>query len=427
MKIDYFTMTPPWPDTTGANLRVNAIYDSLLRHDYDVRLVVLGEKPDRTTRRRLDQVGARVYSNWSDALPAKVARYLFGAVIGRDPVASPFLHHWGLEHFGRLVVERQPDAILLGSVYLAPLIPILQNLLPNLPIILDNHNVESLLHERMRAQGETLRVRLPAGVVARASRHLEREYLCRATQVWACSEVDAGYFRCTYGVPKVHILPNVVDTQAFDCSSASEARAIVFTGTLWYPPNDQAARRLIQISRRLSRQGLEHRLYLVGQGPKAALVNEARRGPNVVVTGAVPDVRPYLGRASVFAAPLRAGSGTKLKLLQAMSMGKAIVTTTIGAEGLRLTDGVDAIVTDDDAGFERHLVRLLQSPDERARLGAAARSHVVEQFSLEAFRCTIGETLRELFRPAVGQAPMSAPTRGASSTGEQRPQGKSQE
>lgn len=402
LRLDYFTTTAPWPATTGARLRVSAIHDALQRHAIDVRLVVVGERPDAVTRRRIESAGGSLHPNRSDALLPKALRYLQGALVGRDPVAGQFFDAAGLERFGRGVAARRPHAVLLGNVFLAPLIPTLQALVPGMPIILDNHNVESLLHQRMGARGDSLRVRLPAGIVARTSRRLEHRYLSRADQVWACSEVDADYFRRTYGLARVHVIPNVIDTEQLSCSARGEERAIVFTGTLWHPPNDQAAHRLIEMSQRLRARGVQHTLYIVGQGPKSALLRRARQNPDVVVTGDVPDIQAYIARADVVAAPLAVGSGTKLKLLQAMSMGKPIITTAIGAEGLQLTHGVDAIVAG-EPDFERHLIRLLDSPQERARLGAAARSHAVEHFSLTALRARMAAALREIL-PAVALA-----------------------
>lgn len=402
MRLDYFTTTAPWPPTTGARLRVSAIYEALQRHDIEVRLIIVGERPDPATLRRLERAGGSAHARGSDAPLPKAIRYLQGALVGLDPIAGRFFDAPGLERFGRLVAERQPDAVLLGNVFLAPLIPRLRALLPELRVILDNHNVESLLHQRMVARGASLRVRLPAAIVARTSRRLEHRYLARADQVWACSDVDAGHLRAAHHLRRVHTIPNVVDTREFARSGDGEEPAIVFTGALWHPPNDQAAHRLIELSARLRAQGVRHTMYLVGQGPKAALARKAEENPDVVITGEVPDIKPYIARARVVAAPLEVGSGTKLKLLQAMSMGKALVTTAIGAEGLQLTDGVEAIVAE-ASDFERHLVRLLQSPEERERLGTAARAHAIACFSLEALQRAMGEALREVL-PAVALA-----------------------
>lgn len=405
MRLDYFTTTAPWPPTTGARLRVGALHDTLQRHDIDVRLMVVGERPEAEIRRRIEDAGGAVFPSRCDATLPKVFRYVHGALSGRDPVVGQFFDAPGLERFARRVAARRPDAVLLGNVFLAPLIPTLRRHLPGLRIILDNHNVESLLHRRMGAAGGSLRVRVPAGIVARTSQRLEDEFLSRADQVWACSDVDAEHFRRAHRLPRVFTIPNVVDTDELTAGPerGGAGRSIVFTGTLWHPPNDQAAHRLIGICRQLSERGAAHTLYLVGQGPKPALLRRARHNPDVIVTGFVPDIEDYIARADIVAAPLDVGSGTKLKILQAMSMGKAVVTTAIGAEGLHLTHGVNAIVADGSSDFAEHLARLLQSPAERARLGAAARAHVVEHFSLMALRRRMAEALREVL-PAVALA-----------------------
>jgi glycosyltransferase involved in cell wall biosynthesis len=400
-QLDYFTTAPPWPLDSGARLRVGAIYDALLHHDIDVRLIVLGEKPDRETRRRLGRVEGLVYPSRSEALPQKLRRYLMGVVSGHDPIAAQFFNARRIARLGRLVAERGSDAVLLGNIYLSPLLPTIRVLAPRARIIVDNHNVESLLHRRLALHCQRLRLRLPAAVVAHTTARLEREHLPRADQVWACSETDAGYLRRAYRLPRVHVIPNGVDTHAFNDPAGVEQTSIVFTGSFFYAPNEQAALALMALSERLRCQGLRHTLCLVGLAPTPAMRTLALRSPHIVVTGAVPDVRPYLAQAGVFAAPLRAGSGTKLKLLQAMAMGKAIVTTRIGAEGLRLTDGVDALISDEPAAFEAQLARLLRSPEERLRLGSAARRHVVRHFSLDAIDRTLGEALRELLGAAA--------------------------
>jgi len=100
----------------------------------------------------------------------------------------------------------------------------------------------------------------------------------------------------------------------------------------------------------------------------------------VTVTGRVDDVRPFIAEAAVYIVPLRIGGGTRLKIFEAMAMGKPIVSTTIGAEGLPVDDGLHLLLADSDEAFAHALVRLLQNQTERARLGDAARHLVKERF-----------------------------------------------
>src|ERR1035438_5660093 len=100
---------------------------------------------------------------------------------------------------------------------------------------------------------------------------------------------------------------------------------------------------------------------------------QALASGNVVVTGAVDDIRPYLGKAAVCVVPLRSGSGTRIKIFEAMAMGKAVISTTMGAEGLPVRHGENIVLADDPADFARQVVQLLREPQRRAQLGRAAR------------------------------------------------------
>jgi glycosyltransferase involved in cell wall biosynthesis len=404
MKIDYFTSESPWPANSGGRLRAGAIHDALRRLGADVRLLVVGEELDAATTQRIEAAGGHVLPRRAQDYVGKLRRYLRGALRGHDPIAASLLDEERISRLSRLVAERRPNAIVLGNVYFAPLLPALERTAPMSRLILDNHNVESVLHRRLARSPGRLGVRLPAAVVSRTSQRLEREYLPRAAQVWACSETDAAQFRSAYRLPAVHVIPNAVDTESFVPSDEAPSNVIVYTGSFWYAPNESAARSLIALSQRIRARGVEHRLLLVGRAPTAAMLRQARANPNVLITGAVDDVRPYLERASIFAAPLRAGSGTKLKLLQAMAAGKAIITTPIGAEGLRLTPGVQALVVDHRDDFERGVVTLLRSPSQRASLGVAARAHVLRHFSLTVIERELAGALRAVLPGAEAAA-----------------------
>ena len=99
-----------------------------------------------------------------------------------------------------------------------------------------------------------------------------------------------------------------------------------------------------------------------------------------MVTGAVDDIRPYLAKAALCVVPLRSGSGTRIKIFEAMAMGKAVVSTTLGAEGLPVQHGENIILADDPADFTREVVALLHDPPRRQRLGQAARKLVEESY-----------------------------------------------
>jgi polysaccharide biosynthesis protein PslH len=131
--------------------------------------------------------------------------------------------------------------------------------------------------------------------------------------------------------------------------------------------------------------------WAVGRRPPRRV--QALASGNVVVTGAVDDIRPYLGKAAVCVVPLRSGSGTRIKIFEAMAMGKAVVSTTMGAEGLPVRHGENIILADDPADFAQHVVRLFRDPARRAELGRAARQLVEQSYSWSSVAVTFDQIM----------------------------------
>lgn len=181
------------------------------------------------------------------------------------------------------------------------------------------------------------------------------------------------------------ILPNGVDLEYWKRRSRdSQPNCIIFTGVMNYAPNEDAALVLIEKILPLIRQSIpDLDVFIVGRDPSPALIEKARRYPDVTVTGFVDDMRPYLERAAVCVAPLRYASGMQNKVLEAMAMEAPVVTTSIVAEGLRL-DGADDLpvwVADREKEFAEQVVKLLRQEGARSRLAAEGRRFVENNFS----------------------------------------------
>jgi glycosyltransferase involved in cell wall biosynthesis len=181
------------------------------------------------------------------------------------------------------------------------------------------------------------------------------------------------------------VIPNGVDTEQFVpstqvCAKPLAELSMVFTGKMDFRPNVDGMVWFCKeiLPRVRSEIPLAH-LVIVGQKPSAA-VDSLRTRPGVEVTGAVPDIRPFVADAAVYVVPLRMGSGTRLKVLEAMAMGKAIVSTRRGVEGIDVVPGRDVLIADSPVDFARQVVGLLRDPARQQSLGRAARDLAVAKY-----------------------------------------------
>ncbi|MBS0431178.1 MAG: glycosyltransferase [Proteobacteria bacterium] len=266
------------------------------------------------------------------------------------------------------------------------------------PVILNAHNVEQLLLKR--------RIEVEPGRFARAFLRgqlprlaaFERNACRRADALLACSQADAETLRALAPETPVHVVPNGVDL-AFNRSEADlpcHPAQLVFVGQMgWFPNRDGMEWFLAEVLPRILSARPDVRLTVVGV-PDGLRVPE-NVAANVHLAGFVDDVRPYIEDSAVYVVPLRTGSGTRLKILEAMALGKAIVTTTVGAEGIALEHGTDALFADRPEAFAHTVLDLLSKPAEIRRLGIHARELAERQYGWEA----IGNAMLGHYRSAL--------------------------
>jgi glycosyltransferase involved in cell wall biosynthesis len=251
-----------------------------------------------------------------------------------------------------------------------------------LPTLVMAHNIESQILYRRARCSRTILERVFFGLQARRMEAFEREVLRRADWVTVVTELDAEQARA-WGVQKTSLVENGVDVDQFvPMERKCDSEEILFLAALdWYPNLDALDYLLEDILPLVRQASPSARLRIVGRRPPAGLKERIARCPGVELVGEVADVRPFLTRAAVVAVPLRVGGGSRVKILEALAMGKAVVSTSVGAEGLAVTDGVHLLVADTPSAFATRTVELLGSPDEQRRLGENGRKLVVERYS----------------------------------------------
>lgn len=357
-----------------------------------VDFAVLAENPEPEALSYLNTIGARVFPIPEESVllrSLRIAKAVFG---GRNIPAARYL--WPQRKNEILDYARQlaPDVVILADPYMAELIPDLRKL--GLRVVLDTYNVESVLHARTAASMDWGARRLSFSILAWNTRRLERRYYPLADRLLAASSDDADWYHKNLNLRRVDVVPNVVALPQATATRGS-SRTIVYSGFFAYAPNQDAAARLLALSQDLEGRGVEHRLRLVGRGITAELAQGAKACASVEAVGAVESMEPYLLEAALFVAPLAAGSGTKFKILQALAAGLPVVTTAVGAEGLDLKDGEQALVRP-LGGIADAVEELLGDEAKRFRIGDAGRRHVAAHFSPESLEAAWRATLKDL-------------------------------
>ncbi len=298
----------------------------------------------------------------------------------------------------QLLREQQFDAIVCD--FLVPAVN-LPHSLP-CPAILFTHNVESEIWRRHVENARNPVSRRLLTTQWRRMLRFERDALRRFDLVLAVSDADRQTFGRLYPdtlTGSVHVVQTGVDTAYFAPMNREAQRAhLVFTGSMDWLPNEDGMQYFVrQILPRIRESEPDVSLSIIGRAPTPAvkrLANE--RG--VHVTGSVEDVRPHVADGSVYVVPLRIGGGTRLKIFEAMALGKAVVSTSVGAEGLPVAPGQHIVIADQPQRFAEAVVRLIRDDEARRRLEVEARRLVVERYDWSAVAGDFEDALVRLCR-----------------------------
>jgi glycosyltransferase involved in cell wall biosynthesis len=248
------------------------------------------------------------------------------------------------------------------------------------PVVLFQHNVEYRIWQRTAANSRNPFRRALLALEWRKMRRYETR-ACRAARLTiAVSDDDRRLLLEDAPESRIESIPTGVDLDYFQAGieRLEQPGEIVFTGSMdWHPNEDAMLYFIDDILPLIRREVPEVTLTIVGRNASRQM-RDAAAAAEVTVTGTVDDVRPYIRRAAVYVVPLRIGGGTRLKIYEALAMGKAVVSTTIGAEGLPLEEGVHLLRADDASTFAGRILELLASAERRQQLGMAGR-HLMEQ------------------------------------------------
>jgi glycosyltransferase involved in cell wall biosynthesis len=285
-----------------------------------------------------------------------------------------------------LLREKCFDLIVCDGLYSLVNVPRTE-----VPIALNCHNVEHMILKRYSLVEKNYLKKCYAVLEAQLLRRAERRSCRRATIAMACSDADRTTLLQLQPNLSIVVVPNAVDLDSYGLDesrgSGDNDPVLLFQGGMdWYPNRDAVeffARSILDLVRA---EYPTVRFVVAGRNPPARFVEELGAYRGVEFTGTVPDMRPFLSAATVVVVPLRMGSGTRIKILEAFAARKPVVSTRVGAEGLVIEAGKDILLADEPVEFARSVIALLRNPAKRNAMSKSARAVIVDRYSHQALK-----------------------------------------
>jgi polysaccharide biosynthesis protein PslH len=371
------------PTTRGGQIRTLEMLRRLhARHEVHYAAFDNPAEPDGL--RRSSEYCARAYPVRHHVPPRRSLKFavqLARGLYGREPVSIQRYRSGEMRRLiERLTATEAFDAIVCD--FLTPAV--------NFPdvsrAVLFQHNVESVIWDRHVQTAENPIAKAYLRVQARRMRTFERRVCRQAGHVVAVSAADAALMRRLFDVSRISEIPTGVDVEFFARRQAAERVAdLVFVGSMDWMPNIDGIRFFVrEVLPLVRRSRPQCSLAIVGRTPGPEIQALARQDPNIMVTGTVPDVRPYLWGSTVSVVPLRIGGGTRLKIYEAMAAGTAVVSTAVGAEGLDVASPGQIRLAETASDLAGACLELMSDAAERERMAASALALVSSRFSWDA-------------------------------------------
>lgn len=358
---------PSWGAGTRSYYLLKALADK-----YTVSLLFIGDESIADAHALLQEINLqRIHQFPLQSSPQhKRTQQLVSVMRNQSYLLASYYKEEVQQAINGILAQDTYDAVIFESVFMAG-----YRVPEEVAVIIDQHNIEHELLQRTYEQEQAWSRKWFNWWEARKLKPVELAR-CRSAQgVLVTSEREYLLLKRLVPQCRAEIVPNGVDTSFFKKPEGQQeiTHRIVFTGTMNYYPNIQA---VLFFAREcwphIQAQIPTATWQIVGKSPPPEVAQLAEL-LGVTVIGAVPDVRPYLAAASVAIAPLLIGSGTRLKILEALAMQKAVVSTSLGCEGLEVETGKHLSVADQPELFTQAVIDLLQDTEKRASLGSAGR------------------------------------------------------
>ncbi len=394
--------TFPYPLISGGKQRIYYVLRELSRN-HEITLLTLAEEGEDNPEAH----AALSFLHRLVAVPisqkryrqvfrllANVPRWILGmpaeALVKRSPKLVRTLH--------RLLAEGSFDVVQVEFSQFIPLIRLCTR--RNLPTILVAHDI-SFVSQRRKAEVRSGFMRLFWAHEASAMERLEIKGWQQARRVVAMSQVDRRHILERVRTAEVNVVPNGVDTKALKPLPEAPEPTLVYVGWMRHLPNRDAVSWFVrEIWPEIRARNGAVRFVIVGQGLGGSLLQEISEDNRIDCLGFVSDIANLVGNAWVSVVPIRIGSGSRLKILEAMALGTPIVSTHVGCEGIEAQQGEHLLTADHPQGFAQAVLDLLSAPNRRAGLAIRARRLVESTYSWDRIGLLAGSSVSAACHPA---------------------------
>ncbi len=391
--------TLPFPPDGGVHIRIFNVL-KLLAQRYEVTLLCFTRRAERDAESvEAGMAGLKEYAHVSVfEIPQEYSTvrlvwdHLRSVLLRRAYVWYAYDSAAFRKHLDSLLKTQDFDVVQLDSLDLASYLPMLSDL----PVVCVHHNVESALMAQ-RAKLESSGVpRWYLRLQARLLERLERIWCARVTLNLVVSDDDRRVLENIAPTGRFATVPNGVDVETY-CPVDVAEEGIVSTGGLnWFPNADALSHFCADILPLVRAQIPYATVRWIGRTSDEQIAQSWTES-RVELTGHVEDIRPYIHEAACFVVPIRVGGGTRLKILDAWAMGKAVVSTTVGCSGLQAKDGQNILIRDDPESFAAAVAEVLRDRALRKRLGAEGRRTVEQTYSWQVIGAGMTQTLDSMY------------------------------
>ncbi|MEW6135789.1 MAG: glycosyltransferase family 4 protein [Bacteroidota bacterium] len=381
MNILFLCNKPPYPAREGGPIAMNMLIEGLVEQGHSVKVLTVSsyKYPFDPSEIPVDYLESTLIEAVEVDLHVRPLPAFLNLFTRKSYHVERFINKSFRKRLIRILSEQEFDIVQLETVFMAPYIPDIRKH-SRAKIVLRAHNIEHLIWKRIHDNTRWVPKKAYLRHLWKTLKNFELSTLSRVDGIAAITKKDANFFRQYAGTVPVIDVSFGVDLSAFPWPHHADAEpnSLFHIGSMDWIPNQEGIRWFLEeVWPIVNRERPILKLYLAGRNMPSWLLNGF--WPNVAVVGEVPDARQFMLSKEVMVVPLLAGSGIRIKIIEAMANGKAVVTTPVGAEGIEYTNGENLLVAEEAENFAQAILRCYSEPNLIHKLGLNARNLVEKE------------------------------------------------